>query len=61
MEIINFKSEIARRNMKYKDVAMRVGIPLPTFYKKLRDNSFRMVEAAKIADVLDRKLILVSK
>lgn len=58
---ISIKSEIARRNMKYKDVAAAVGIPVDTFYRKLKKNSFSLMEAAKILNFLGVKVAIISE
>ena len=53
--MISVKGEIARRNLKYKDVAAAAGIPATTFYRKLGSNAFSLAEARRSPAIeLDR-------
>ncbi|SDO85360.1 helix-turn-helix domain-containing protein [Selenomonas ruminantium] len=56
---ISIKGEIARRNLKYNEVAKAVGIKPQTFYRKLDKNSFSLQEAAKIFRFLGIKVAVV--
>lgn len=55
---ISVKGEIARRNLKYKDVAREAGIPIATFYKKLHKDSFSLSEAGRVFNSLGMELKL---
>ena len=57
----SIKGEIARRNLKYKDVAAKVKISETSFYRKCKNNSFSLAEATRILDVLGMKMVFVNK
>ncbi len=58
---ISIKGELAARNIKYIDVAKKVNIPVTTFYKKLKKNSFTISEVEAIAEIIGKKLTLEEK
>ncbi len=58
--MISVKGEIARRNLKYKDVAAAAGIPATTFYRKLGSNAFSLAEAGRVFNAIGVKMVLAS-
>ena len=58
---ISVKAELARKNMKYGEVAQAVGVPASTFYKKLEKNNFSLGEAEKVFGVIGMELRLAKK
>lgn len=59
--MFSIKAELAERNYKYADMAKKVGIPVASFYSKLKRNHFTLAEAERVMDLLGKKIVLTSK
>ncbi len=57
---ISVKAELARKNVRYADVAKRINMPASTFYKKLGSNRFSIKETEKIFSIIGIKIVVVS-
>ncbi len=59
--MFSIKAELAERNYKYADMAKEVGIPVPSFYSKLKRNHFTLAEAEKVMNLLGKRIVLMPK
>ena len=52
----NFDKMIAKSPFKTEYISDRASIPLPTFYRKLRDNKFSLDEIIKIIEIIEPEM-----
>jgi predicted transcriptional regulator len=55
---ISIKAELARKNIRYVDVARKINMPTSTFYKKLGNNNFSINEVETIFSAIGIKIIV---
>ena len=55
---ISVKAEIARKNVRYANVAKKINMPASTFYKKLDANNFSINEVERIFSAIGIKLVI---
>lgn len=54
--VANFDKTISNSPYKTEYISEKANIPLPTFYRKLRDNKFTLDEVIKIIEIIQPEL-----
>lgn len=54
--VANFDKLISNSPYKTEYISEKANIPLPTFYRKLRDNKFTLDEVIKIVEIIQPEL-----
>lgn len=54
--VASFDKRITNSPYKTEYISEKANIPLPTFYRKLRDNKFTLDEVIKIVEIIEPEL-----